>query len=158
MVYLTVDEFKVQNQPEITNLTSNDTPDTSDDTVIEELIDLAEVTIDVYLGISYVVDDIRAYVLLPTYKRLKDLLSRFTFVITKYFLYQRKSASVSGSVVEKEFEMAIDMLKGIRDGKLKLPGVSLYVGRKSYTSTKDDYVLNTDGFKDFGNYETNRQY
>lgn len=158
MVYLTLSEFELQIQAELKNLTSNDDPDTSNDTVIEECIDLAEETVDMYIGISYVIADIRAYVLLPAYSSLKKLLSRFTFVISRYYLYSRKNAYITNATVENEFEMVMEMLKDIRDGKLKLPGVPLYVGRKSYTSTKDDYVLNTSNFKDYGNYEDYRQY
>jgi len=153
MVYLTLSEFDLQIQSELRNLTSNDNPDTANDTVIEECIDLAESVLDSYIGISYNVSEIRAYVLLPTYKELKDFLSRITFVIARYYLYSRKNALVSESIVEKEYEMAIETLKGIRDREIKLPGVSLYPNSNTYVSNRDDYVLNQKGFKEFGNYE-----
>jgi phage gp36-like protein len=158
MVYLLLDEYKTLSQTELTNLTSNDDPDTANDTVIEECIYLAENLVDMYIGISYNVVIIRAYVLLPSYSNLKDLLSKFTFVIARYNLYSRKNASVANTSVEKEYLMVLEMLKDIRDGKGKLPGISIYVTRKTYDSTKDSYVLNTTSFKEFGNYESRRNY
>jgi phage gp36-like protein len=158
MIYLQLAEYKILDQPELTNLTSNDNPNTANDTVIEECINLAERIVDMYIGISYTISDIRTYVLLPAYSGLKDILSRFTFVIARYNLYSRKNAVNSGSNVEKEYEIVLEMLREVRDGKAKLPDISIYVNRKTYDSTKDSAVLNTTGFKDFGNYETNKQY
>jgi phage gp36-like protein len=158
MVYLSLDEYKTLSQTELTNLTSNDDPDTANDTVIEECIDLAERVVDMYIGVSYTISNIRAYVLLPDYSGLKDILSRFTFVIARYNLYSRKDAVNSGSNVEKEYEIVLEMLREVRDGKAKLPEISIYVNRKTYDSTKDSAVLNTTGFKEYGNYESRRDY
>ena len=157
MYYTTLEEFNDQIQPELASLTSNDSATTPNDATITECIEYAETYINAYIGKSYDIKKIRNVVNTSPYIELRKLLSRLTFVIARYFLYSRKDAVNEGSSVQNEYNDIIEMLEGFGEGKLKLPEISMYTRNAKTYGSGDTPVLNTKGFKEFGNYEYNRQ-
>jgi phage gp36-like protein len=149
MSYITLEEFSKQLQSELINLTSNDNPDTADDTVITECINIAESYIDSYLGVSYDVKHIRECILEPEYAELKNFLKRFAFVLARYFLYSRKNAVDEDSLVFSERNEVVTKLEKIILGQIKLPNIDLYSRKRFLFAIKDSPILNTKNFKDW---------
>lgn len=141
--YINYEEMLQRFAPELSNLTSNDTPIEDDIYVIEECISDASGEIDGYVGILYDIQYLRKL----NNNALKRICADFAF----FNLLKRKG--IAKDVDRKHYrDIHLHFLSGLRDGTIYLYGAKKTGSWKSNTVS---YIFDKEKFTEgtLGDYE-----